>query len=191
VKPILFSLDCSPQLQSAVLDTFARCPDLARLVYSNLILVHLQYFDSIACSVEEDHLGTLKSTAIKVMDSLDQYGIDIFLKECKSHVWRAPCHWVHISKVPEIVNERARFGSMVSGLFKALLEYKNVTEAIASLAVVVAMLETEEFNIEIKEPFMDKSSVQTERSDEDRQKESEYAHGIERWASVCYSSLSS
>ena len=150
VKPLMFSTDCSPQLQSASLATFARCPTLTRMQYSNVVLVHLQYFDSVAFTVQERGSATLKLTAQMVMKSLDHYGIDVFLKECKSHVWRAPCHWVHTSKVPEIISERAHFGSMVSGLFKALLEYPNVTEAIASLAVVIAVLETEDFPLEIK-----------------------------------------
>jgi hypothetical protein len=106
--------DCSPQLQSAVLTTFATGGEtLTRLVFGNVVLVHLFYFDGVArtvarCSEE------LKSTAKMVMKSLEGFGIVVFMHECKSHVYRAPKTYVHKHKAPEIVREKIAFESMVT-----------------------------------------------------------------------------
>lgn len=62
VKLLLFSTDCSAQLQSASLTVFAARPNLTRMQYGNVVLLHLCYFDSVACRVERGS-EKLKETA--------------------------------------------------------------------------------------------------------------------------------
>lgn len=73
--------------------------------------------------------------------------IDILLKECKSHVFLAPTHWlqdkVRDSRCHDLSSLNADlFGDILKGLFDYILVIPSITEAIVRMCIVIAMLES-------------------------------------------------
>ncbi len=104
---------------------------------------------------------THKEAANIVYNSLIRT-IPVFLKECKSHVFRAPSSWVQRNKALGNKDSKDWFRSLLCGLFNSVLVKNRITVLIARLSVVIAILETETFFLN-EQTFFDGNSTPTEK----------------------------
>jgi hypothetical protein len=161
-RPLMCMTDCSPQLESAALAAFGREGMVtSRIQYGNVMLVHLLHFDKEIADDPSTRVETAKAIFSKL-----QLSIAIFLKECASHVYRAPKAWMHRNKSSEFGKSKSRFESLLAASFASILRDDRISVAIVRWSVILAMLETERF----KTPsFSDTSaSMRVGRNDEDR-----------------------
>jgi hypothetical protein len=86
-----------------------------------------------------------RDVALDVLAAL-RHTVGIYLKECSSHVCRAPFQWVHNQKDNEIANSKSRFEELVRSIFYKVMHEPKISVAIVQFCVVVALLETEKFN---------------------------------------------
>lgn len=147
--PLLCMTDCSPALQSGALQAFSSGDGMAstRIEYGNRILLHLLHYDKLVSSIPNGTSSgeSRKETAVIILSSLKQ-NIGVFLKECKSHVYRAPLNWLKKHKGTDVVRMKSRFESVLKQVFVSLLGETRISEAIVQLSLVVAMFETEKFD---------------------------------------------
>jgi len=147
VNPLLCLTDCAAQLESAALTAFsAEGMTTSRIGYGNRVLVHLLHYDKLMADIDEGRSTvTRQEASIKNFNHLRK-NISIFLKECKSRVYRAPTSWMHRNKSSEFTNSKVRFESALKATFVSLLEQNRISDAIVQGAIVIiAMLETERF----------------------------------------------
>jgi hypothetical protein len=85
-----------------------------------------------------------REAAIPIFEALRKK-VGIFLKECKSHVYRAPPAWIRAHKSSEFAHTRGRFESLLKCVFLSVLEENSISVAMVQLSIVIAMLETETF----------------------------------------------
>ena len=104
VTPLMCMTDCSAQLESAALAVFstgvAEDVTVTRIVYGNTVMLYLLCYDGMICEIDLSIPGgntIRKQVACEVFKALKKH-TGIFLKECKSHVYRAPQNWAHNSK---------------------------------------------------------------------------------------------
>jgi len=149
LRPLLCLTDCSPQLESGALLAFpvGDGVELTRIEYGNRILLHLLHFDKalLGFSRGEVSAESRKEVAAHVLISLRKH-IGVFLKECKSHVCRAPITWLKRNKSSEFTHSRDRIDAILSKTFSSLLDELQVSELIVRLLLLVALFETRKFD---------------------------------------------
>ena len=148
-QPLICMTDCSPQLQSGMLRTFSSGEGKARtrIEYGNTVLLHLLYYDKALSDISAgiETTTSQRDLALDVLASL-RHTVGIYLKECSSHVCRAPFHWVRNQKDNEIANAKSRFEQLLKSVFYKVTREPKISVAIVQFCLVVAMLETEKFN---------------------------------------------
>jgi hypothetical protein len=85
-----------------------------------------------------------KQAASLILASLQEH-VGIFLKECRSHVYRAPKNWMHRHKSNEISGMKDRYEGILKIVFDRVTLEPMVSVVVVQLSLVVAMLETEKF----------------------------------------------
>ena len=149
VSPLLQLTDCSPALESGALLAFPsphQTKPMTRIEYGNILLIYLLHYDKMMKDIES---GALVSSANAVASNIvkalrEQYHVGIFLKECKSHVYRAPPRWLKKSdKVPSHIKDRV--GDVMRKAFSLILVENRISVAIVQMCIVISMFETEYF----------------------------------------------
>jgi hypothetical protein len=117
--PLFIMTDCSVPLESGALMAFSSNEGMAntRIEYGNVVLLHLLYFDKAVADAEAKDSDSYSEMAVtlvarQVLDSLRKF-TGIFLKECRSHVYRAPAHWMHSNKSAEFSGVKDRFEDLL------------------------------------------------------------------------------
>lgn len=151
-RPLIIMTDCSVQLESGALLAFSSGEGMAstRIEYGNIVLLHLLYYDKVVSTVTSATSGvdvteSKKEAASHVLASL-RMKIGIFLKECRSHVFRAPKHWMHTNHSSEFAGMKPRYEGMLMKVFDEATIEPKISVVIVQLSLVVAMLETEKFD---------------------------------------------
>jgi hypothetical protein len=72
--------------------------------------------------------------------------VGVFLKECRSHVYRAPFQWMHRHKSNEFSMKKCRFEQLLKSVFEKVTAEPHISVVIVQLSLVVALLETEKFD---------------------------------------------
>ena len=136
--------DCAAQLQSSALRVYASKDmdkKVTRIVYGNVVLIHLLHYDNLVVQLPTNGTGKV-AVAKMILDCLKVY-FGVFLKECHSHVYRAPYNWVHSNKngvfTPVL---RSRFENVMRAAFGTILRVDSISEAILRMSIVIAMFET-------------------------------------------------
>jgi len=174
VKPLMCMTDCSPQLESGALNAFASEGKItSRILYGNVVLIHLLHYDKM---ILDSNIDSPQEAAKQVFDAL-RPRVGVFLKECASHVYRAPHSWVHRNKSSELCAAvKLRFENLFKASFSSLLKDNRISEVIVQLAVILAVLETERFETP---SFTDTDVIRSSRNDEDRRLEQSHATAID------------
>jgi hypothetical protein len=156
--------DCSVPLESGALMAFSSNEGMAntRNEYGNVVLLHLLYFDKAVADAKVKDSDSYSETAVtlvarQVLDSLRKF-TGIFLKECRSHVYRAPAHWMHSNKSAEFSGVKDSFEDLLRKVFDEATKEPKVTVVIVQLSLVIAMLETEKF---CSQSFYDTTETKT------------------------------
>jgi hypothetical protein len=160
-KPILILLDCAAQQESGALTASAKemkvvednedgvlsaftkkGKETTRISYGNYALLHLLHLDFViadrVCKKEQ------KDAAVVILEHLLNY-VGVCLKECKSHVYRAPPCWMQRrgSKIQGLRTSTERFKVLFKAVFSHVLDIPSISEAMARMSVVIAVLETD------------------------------------------------
>ena len=150
-QPLIIMTDCSIMLESGALLAFSSGDGMVhtRIEYSNAVLLHLLHYDKLVSAITCDTLGVdelrkKKEAASIILASL-RMTVGIFLKECRSHVFRAPKHWMRSHQRSEFATMKPLFEGLLSKVFEEVTKEPKISVVIAQLSLVVAMLETEKF----------------------------------------------
>jgi hypothetical protein len=137
--------DCSPQLESAILAAWAREGMItSRIEYGNLVLICLLHYDKLIADDPDDPAKQV--LAAKTVHAKLECRVGVLLKECTSHVFRAPRNWIHQHKGTEFSkSSKDRFYSLLSASFASILKDNRISEAIVRVSVILAVLETKRF----------------------------------------------
>jgi hypothetical protein len=93
----------------------------------------------------DSNIDSPQEAAQQIFDAL-RPRIGVFLKECASHVYRAPHSWVHRNQSSELVAAgKLRFENLFKASLSSLLKDNRISEVIVQLAVILAVLETKQF----------------------------------------------
>lgn len=148
-RPLICMTDCSAQLESGLLLTFSSGEGKARtrIEYGNIVLLHLLFYDKAQsdCASGVDTSTSQRELASRVLTSL-RVSVGVFLKECKSHVYRAPFQWMHRHKSNEFAMKKGRFERLLKSVFEKVTAEPQISVAIVQLSLVVALLETDKFD---------------------------------------------
>jgi hypothetical protein len=118
-RPLFIMTECLVPLESGALMAFSSNEGMANtsIEYGNVVLLHLLYFDKAVADAEAKDSDSYSETAVtlvarQVLDSLQKF-TGIFLKECRSHVYRTPAHWMHSNKSAEFSGVKDHFGDLL------------------------------------------------------------------------------
>lgn len=90
----------------------------------------------------------LFTNASKIIAELHEtHHLEVFLKECKSHVYRAPSASLKGQRSKGLDVDFSRFDDMLKEVFGCILEEKKLSYTIVQLCIVVAMLCTQWFDV--------------------------------------------
>jgi hypothetical protein len=172
-RPLMCMTDCSPALESAALAAFAseEGMGISRIEYGNSVLRHLLHYDKM---IADD--PSKRAAAAKIILAKLQRRTGVLLKECTSHVYRAPVAWMKSRKDTEFSLYKPQFQHLMSRLFASILKDNRISEAIVRMSVILAVFKTERF----KTPsFSETSTIQTCRNSQDRSMEITHATEID------------
>jgi hypothetical protein len=180
-SPLLCLTDCSAALESGALLAFSSSEGktLTRVEYGNRMLVHLLHYDKLMVDIECGvSTSSHRDVAKGIVDGLRQQNVLIFLKECKSHVYRAPPTWLKMKKnsaefPPQTID---RFDNILRCVFSFILDENRISNAIVQLCIVIAMLETERFSAP---PFDDAMETKDHRGRKEIETEEHLARNID------------
>lgn len=154
--PLLCLTDCAAALQSAALKAFAsplRTSDLTRMEYGNHMLIYLLHYDKLVADIESGDTTLLrKDVASRIVKDLKERRlIVVFLKECKSHVCRAPPAWIRRQKGSDYPQHlKARVEDVLSHVFSKITKDNSIAHTMVQFAIVVALFETKRFDVMTK-----------------------------------------
>ena len=174
--PLLCLTGCSPELESGALGGFTPdgCLQRERLHYSNIVLCYLLWFDH---ERRQKHFTSKKDLALSIVERMRTHGgVSIFLKQRKSHVYRAPERWLakQSKKIPKLATFRQQFGGILKAAFRTFTEEREISVVIVSFSVLVAFFQTERFVVESNAYFGASSEVQSQGSDTEIDKETKH-----------------
>lgn len=160
-RPLLILTDCSAQLQSGSLLAYSSGEGMAdtRIEYGNRTLLCLLCYDAVVSRLEDDSGSSseeLKDEAGHILAYLS-CSVGVFLKECKSHVYRSPSEWLAriCKRTNEFVLIRARVEDILKETLSLLLDENRISNAIVQLTLVAAMFDTEYFDAQEFDAFME------------------------------------
>jgi hypothetical protein len=121
--PLFIMTDCSVPFKSGALMAFSSNEGMTntRIEYGNVVLLHLLYFDKAVADAKVKDSDSYSETAVtlvahQVLDSLQKF-TGIFLKECRSHVYHTPAHWMHSNKSAEFSGVKDHFEDLLQKVF--------------------------------------------------------------------------
>ena len=177
INPLIVMTDCSPQLQSAALETLGRNGKFkTRIGYANCVLLCLFHYEHLVKKCNQKDNASLTGIATDTVAIMRQY-VGVFLKSCKSHVYRAPCNWMKNNKNAEVSHIRMELGHMFSAFFSSVLRDEQLSVAIIRMSVLVALLEKEK--LQLPSSYSLSTPLQDERTPKNFKKERELATEIE------------
>jgi len=175
IAPLLCMTDCSAALEAGALRAFTNGRDGmadTRILYGNVVLIHLLHYDFLTKGITSREM--LKEPAVVVFEALKEE-VPTFIKECSSHVCRAPPSWLKGKTKASFRIEKGRIENVFWTAFLSFIRKRHISVLIVKLSVLVALFETEKF---VSPSFNETSEVKERRGDNELQSEKQAAEAI-------------
>ena len=142
--PLLLSVDCAGQLQSAFLESYARAAGPGRNLipsrtkYHNVLCIVLLWFEHEVFSPNSSS-ETIEVAARSAVDRMRK-SFALLIHECKCHIYRAVSEWVASTDRPsEFRNHQDSFKTILLHLVLGACDDWYLSESIARFAVAMSI----------------------------------------------------